>query len=148
MSLFSSCSYTFRTYGLLLTNWQINLNKLLFLIISLETHNGCPVSLYFPSSLINGEYCSSWLLSNDSVNTMSMLAHEKPDTFKTKHETSATRWWVKDSNTHKDISAMIHTSFCPNTHKRTHVRPQPGPSDWLLLPACCILDRSMCSTYV
>lgn len=35
-----------------------------------------------------------------------------------------------------------------DTTAATHVRPQPGPSDWLLLPACCSLDRSMCSTYV
>lgn len=38
--------------------------------------------------------------------------------------------------------------FCIKTHCATHDRPQPGPSDWLLLPACCSFDRSMCSTYV
>lgn len=64
----------------------------------------------------------------------------------TKHQQQDDGWKLQFKDLYMKIYEQpLHT----NTRKKTtHVRPQPGPSDWLLLPACCILVRSMCSTYV
>ncbi len=53
--------------------------------------------LYTPPPLCQWEvpavHHGSWQ-TNVSINTLSMLTHEKPDKFRTKHDTSATRWWM------------------------------------------------------
>lgn len=79
---------------------------------------------------------------------MKSLVHSGQNT---KHQQQDDGWKLRLEDKYTKKYARIDF-YTPNTHahthKTTHVRPQPGPSDWLLLPACCILDRSMCSTYV
>lgn len=83
--------------------------------------------------------CSVWLMTNGaSFNTRNVLQHEKPDR-------SVQNMIVQ---IHRNRQLHTHTKYKWKKKQNTHDRPQPVPSDWLLLPACCILDRSMCSTYV
>ncbi len=67
----------------------------------------------------------------------------------TKHQQQDDGWKLRFKSTQRwTFTPPTHIHTHTHTRETTHVRPQPGPSDWLLLPACCILDRSMCSTYV
>lgn len=146
----ASCSYIFRTDGLChllnTANWQIN-SKL----FSFFWNYFCTQRLFL---------CTLPLIScQEGKYQLFITAPDK----QMPASTQWARWRMKSSihsgqNTQQQqqrrwMKVQIQRLMCDLLHgdtcvKTTHVRPQPGPSDWLLLPACCILDRSMCSTYV
>lgn len=69
-----------------------------------------------------------------------------PDMSRTQRKTLPTRQRESYMSNQHISERQRDKPKCETTS--THVRPQPGPSDWLLPPGCCSLDRSMCSTYV
>lgn len=112
-----------------------------FLIISHKAHNnGCQVPLYTSSPLCQWEvpavHHGSRQTNAGTSTQRACLTREKLNALRTKHETSATRRWVK-------VTIQINTKidfYAPDTH--THVwnnsRSSTAGAFWLAVAPCLL----------